>query len=162
MSHRKSIHKKSLAEKYPPSRPCACEICLGYCKRPGWWTVEEATRAITAGYANRMMLEMAPERSFGVLSPAFKGCEADFALDRCSERGCTFLKANRCELYDTGLQPLECRFCHHDRPGLGIQCHTDIEKDWNTPAGRALIVRWSKQTGFWERHITGKLDGITR
>jgi len=33
-----------------------------------WWTVEEAARAITAGYGGRMMLEMSPQRSFGVLS----------------------------------------------------------------------------------------------
>jgi hypothetical protein len=126
---------------------------VGYCRRPGWWTVEEAARAIEAGIANRMMLEMSPDRSFGVLSPAFKGCEVEFALQRYADRGCTFLKKNRCELYGTGLQPLECRYCHHDRPGLGQQCHADIEKDWHTQAGSALVVRWSKLTGFWERSI---------
>jgi hypothetical protein len=162
MPRKKSKHPKNLAEKYPPSKPCSCEICLSYCKRPGWWTVEEAARAIDAGYANRMMLEMAPERSFGVLSPAFKGCEGDFALDRCADRGCTFLKENLCELHGTGLQPLECCFCHHDRPGMGDQCHADIEKEWNTPTGRGLVVRWSKQTGFWERHIIKKVEGPLR
>jgi hypothetical protein len=156
---KKSHHKKTLVEKYPPSKPCSCEVCVGYCKRPGWWTVDEAERAVEAGYASRMMLEMAPERSFGVLSPAFKGCEGDFALERCASQGCTFLKDNLCELFGTGHQPLECRFCHHDRPGLGIRCHADIEKDWNTPGGRALVVRWSKQTGFWERHVSSKQTG---
>lgn len=143
--------RRSLARKYPPSEPCACEICLAYCRRPGWWTVEEADSAIVAGYGGRMMLEMAPDRSFGVLSPAFKGCEANFALDVCSVRGCTFLKDDRCELHGTGFQPLECRFCHHDRRGLGPKCHADIERDWNTSRGRVLVVRWSKLTGFWER-----------
>ena len=162
MSQTKTKHHKTLVEKYPPSKPCSCEICLGYCKRPGWWTVEQAARAIDAGYANRMMLEMAPERSFGVLSPAFKGCEGDFALDPYADRGCTFLRENLCELHSTGLQPLECRFCHHDRPGLGDQCHADIEKEWNTPASRGLVVRWSKQTGFWERHIAKKAEGPLR
>ena len=38
--------KRSLEEKYPPSEPCACEICRAYCARPGWWTVEEARRAM--------------------------------------------------------------------------------------------------------------------
>jgi hypothetical protein len=149
---------KTLAGKYPPSQPCVCEICLAYCKRPGWWTVEEAANVMNAGYANRMMLEMAPERTFGVLSPAFKGCEGDFALEHCADQGCTFLKDNLCELHSTGLQPLECRYCHHDRPGLGEKCHADIEKDWNSPAGRTLVVRWSKQTCFWERHITNKVE----
>lgn len=153
----KRINRKlypSLAQKYPPSEPCSCDICLSFCQRPGWWTVEEAAGAIDAGYANQMMLEMAPENSFGVLSPAFHGCEGNFALDQYARRGCTFLQENRCQLHGTGHQPLECRFCHHDRPGLGDLCHADIEKDWNTPAGRALVVRWSKLTGFWVRHVT--------
>jgi hypothetical protein len=98
-----------------------------------------------------MMLEMSPELTFGVLSPAFKGCEGAFAAQLFAKRGCTFLKDERCELFGTGFQPLECRFCHHDRPGMGPRCHADLEKDWNTPAGRGLVVRWSKLTGFWER-----------
>jgi hypothetical protein len=98
-----------------------------------------------------MMLEMSPDRSFGVLSPAFKGNEVDFARERHSKNGCTFLTDSRCELHGTEFQPLECRFCHHDRQGLGPQCHADIESDWNSVAGRVLVVRWSKVTGFWER-----------
>ncbi len=35
--------------------------------------------------------------------------------------------------------------------GLKEWWHADIEMDWNTPVGRALIVRWSQLTGFWER-----------
>jgi hypothetical protein len=142
--------KKSLIEKYPPSEACDCKICVSYCKRPGWWTVDEANLAIIAGYGGRMMLEMSPQRSFGVLSPAFKGCEVSFATNLYSSRGCTFLIDDRCELFGSGLQPLECRFCHHERVGLGPRCHTDIEKDWNTSAGRALVVRWSNLTGFWQ------------
>lgn len=98
-----------------------------------------------------MMLEMAPDQSFGVLSPAFKGCEVDFASNRYAHHGCTFLHDQRCELYHTGLMPLECRYCHHDRPGLGVKCHVDIEQDWNTPAGASLVVRWGRQTGFLDR-----------
>jgi hypothetical protein len=143
--------KKSLAEKYPPSEPCSCSICVSYCRRPGWWTVEEAARAIEAGYADRMMLEMSPDRSFGVLSPAFRGCEVQFAMNEYASSGCTFLKDARCELHATGLTPLECRFCHHDRSGQGPLCHADIERDWNTAAGRALLVRWSNLTDFWAR-----------
>ena len=145
----------TLADRYPPSPPCACDACRAFCARPGWWTLEEAARAIEAGFGRRMMLEMSPDRTFGVLAPAFKGCEVEFALDQHAHRGCTFLDANRCDLYGTGFQPLECRFCHHDRPGQGQDCHTDIEKEWNTPLGRALVVRWSKLTGFWERTVQG-------
>jgi hypothetical protein len=120
------------------------------CVRPGWWTVKEAARAIKAGYGKRMMLEVSPERSFGVISPAFKGCEGNIALNDYAARGCNFLKNNLCELHGTGFQPLECRVCHHDRPGLGPQCHADIEQEWNAPAGHSLVIRWSKQTGIWD------------
>lgn len=147
----KTPRKKTLAEKYPPSPPCTCDICRAYCARPGWWTVEEAARAIDAGYGRRMMLEMAPDFSFGVLAPAFKGNEMSFALNIFAGRGCTFLHDHRCELHGTGFQPLECRYCHHDRPGLGRQCHADLELDWHSAAGRLLIVKWSKLTGFWQR-----------
>src|SRR4030042_5684957 len=140
--------KKSLPEKYPPSEPCSCEICVTYCKRPGWWTVEEAGRALDAGYGKRMMLELAPELTFGVLSPAFKGCEGNFALNEFSENGCNFFKNSLCELFGTGLQPLECRFCHHDRRGEGEKCHLDIENDWNSHSGRTLIEKWIRLTGF--------------
>jgi hypothetical protein len=153
MSRTKTRRPKTLSDKYTPSEPCSCEICLGYCARPGWWTVAEAEKALDAGYGSRMMLEMAPDRSFGVLSPAFKGNELAFAKELFATQGCTFLKYGRCELYGSGFQPLECRFCHHDRPGQGTLCHADIEKDWNTPSGIALVVKWSKQTGFWEQNI---------
>lgn len=88
------------------------------------------------------MLELAPGNSFGVLSPAFKGNEGTFAFSEFSLQGCTFLKNERCELFDTGLQPLECRFCHHKREGLGKKCHHDIEKKWNSAAGKSLVKQW--------------------
>lgn len=138
----------SLKEKYPPSLPCDCAVCRSYCIRPGWWTVEEAFKAIAAGYGNRMMLEMSPDLSFGVLSPAFKGCEKNFALQEYSHFGCNFLSNGLCELHGTGLQPLECRFCHHARKNLGEKCHSDIEKDWNTPSGQVLVHRWIESTGL--------------
>jgi hypothetical protein len=141
----------SLGDRYPPSPPCDCPVCLGYCARPGWWTVSEAERAIQAGYGSRMMMEMSPDRVFGVLSPAFKGSEGDFARQIYASRGCTFLKEKRCELHGSGFQPLECRYCHHDRVGSGPECHADIAADWNSAQGRALVVRWTKLVGLWPR-----------
>jgi hypothetical protein len=47
-----------------------------------------------------------------------------------------------CELYGTGLEPLECRYCHHLRKGMGEKCHTDIEKDWNSLDGQKLVKEW--------------------
>ena len=142
----------SLAEKYPPSEPCSCSICRSYCIRPGWWTVEEAAKAIEAGYDKRMMLEMSPDFTLGVLSPAFKGCEQDFALQEYSEFGCNFFINGLCELYDTGFQPLECRFCHHLRKGAGEKCHADIEKDWQTLAGQELVKKWVAMSGVLSKY----------
>jgi len=148
MSRKKIGPQRTLPEKYPPSESCSCEICLGYCARPGWWTVEQAAAVIEAGLGNRVMLEIAPELTFGVLSPAFKGCERSIATNRFARNGCTFLKNDRCELHGTGHQPLECRFCHHDRRGLGRKCHADLEKDWKTPNGEALVDKWITQGGL--------------
>ncbi len=142
-------HRTRLEARFPPSEPCACEICLAYCRRPGWWTVREAARVIEAGLGRRMMLELSPNRRFGVLSPAFRGNESYYALNDFAERGCNFLTAdNRCELFGTGLQPLECRFCHHARRGEGPECHRALEKDWDSPAGRRLVERWAAAAGL--------------
>lgn len=142
---------QSLYQQFSPSDPCSCEICLSYCKRPGWWTVNEADRAIEAGYANRMMLEMAPDLCFGVISPAFRGCEVNFASNLFAGNGCTFLKDQRCELHGSGFQPLECRFCHHDRAGEGKKCHYAIEKEWNSLRGKSIVVKWTEITHFKEQ-----------
>ncbi|MHC1781295.1 MAG: hypothetical protein AB9891_00805 [Anaerolineaceae bacterium] len=146
-----------LAEKYPPSEPCACAACLSFCSRPGWWSVQEAGAALKAGLAGRMMLEMAPGAAFGVLSPAFRGNEGAFARQDFTPNGCGFLKDGLCELHGSDLQPLECRFCHHERPGQGQRCHTSLEQDWATPAGQALVVEWARLTGFLDRLKAGGL-----
>jgi hypothetical protein len=146
---KKVKRKRGLEEKYPPSQPCSCDICVAYCMRPGWWTVSEAARAIDAGYAPRMMLEMASDLSYGVLSPAFKGCEGAFALQAYWGHGCTFLKNSLCELFGSGFSPLECRFCHHERKGLGQKCHSDIDMDWRLK-GEQLVKRWVGLVGLWE------------
>jgi len=140
------MNKTHLEKRFPPSQPCSCEICLSYCQRPGWWSVEQAAMALAAGYANRMMLEIAPEFTFGVLSPAFKGNEGNFSLHFFAKRGCTFLNDNLCELFGTGLQPLECRFTHHTRQGLGPVCHSALEKDWYGKEGQRLILQWNEIT----------------
>ncbi len=140
-----------LNELFPASPSCSCEICRGYCRRPGWWTVPEAGLAIRKGLSHRMMLEISPEVTFGVLSPAFRGCEMHLAANAFKNAGCTFFHENGCELYQSGMMPLECRFCHHDRIGSGQPCHTAIENDWNSIAGRKLVVEWSNLTRLWER-----------
>jgi hypothetical protein len=62
-----------------------------------------------------------------------------------------------CELFATVLQPLECRYCHRERPGLGLKCHSVLEKDWRTPVGQALVARWSQFEKMEAYLITGGL-----
>src|SRR5690606_5106051 len=116
--------------------------CSAYCARPGWWSVAEAAAAIQAGYAARMMLELAPDQSFGVLSPAFRGCEGGFALQAFADKGCNFLSEGRSELHGSSFQTCECRFCHNDLAVQAPHCHIDLEKDWMTSAGQALVNQW--------------------
>jgi hypothetical protein len=104
--------------------------------------VEEARCAADAGYGPRMMLEVAPEWTHCVLAPAFRGCEGSVALQEFARRGCCFLTNGLCELHGTPYMPLECRFCHHARHGLGEKCHADIERDWQTPEGQTLVAAW--------------------
>ena len=138
------MKKIDLSIKYPLSEPCGCEICKGYCLRPGWWTVGQAKKVVESIYCARMMVEVSPERDFGVLSPAFKGCEGGIALQAFSGNGCNFYAGGLCELHPTGLLPLECGFCHHDRVGLGLKCHADLEKDWKREVGSQLVGKWLK------------------
>lgn len=152
MKRKKGKRPVSLAEKYPPSEPCSCDVCRAFCSRPGWWTVEEAARAMEAGYGNRIMLEISPEFTFGVLSPAFRGCEGDFALQDHAKAGCNFLRDGLCELHGTGLMPLECRFCHHSRSGQGLICHDDIARDWRTVAGQELVKKWATEFGLYAKY----------
>lgn len=105
-----------------------------------------------AGFASRMMLEMSPELTFGVLSPAFKGNEQNIAMQALAGQGCTFLKKDLCELFGTGLQPLECRFCHHSRPRQGKRCHDALEADWYSKAGQQLVIRWCTDIRLFERY----------
>jgi len=152
MKRKKRKRPSFLVEKYPPSEPCSCDVCRAFCTRPGWWTVEEAARAMDAGYGNRMMLEISPEFTFGVLSPAFRGCEGDFALQDYAKAGCNFFRDGLCELHGTGLMPLECRFCHHSRSGQGLICHDDIAKDWQTAEGQELVKKWASEFGLYEKY----------
>lgn len=140
-----------LYKKFSPSEPCSCKICLKYCKRPGWWTLYEAKKAIDSGFAKRMMLEISPDGNFGVLSPSFKGNEGNYAFQIFSNQSCTFLHNNLCELFGSEFQPLECRYCHHSRKNKGIKCHAAIEKEWNSEASKRLIVEWGNLIGFWNR-----------
>ena len=66
-----------LHQKYTPSEPCSCDICVAYCLRPGWWTLEEARKAIEAGYASRMMFEVSPDQLSISVKDQGNGFQAD-------------------------------------------------------------------------------------
>lgn len=149
----------SLIKRFPPSVGCSCEICKSYCKRPGWWTVDQAAAAVQKGYAYRMMMEVSPALDFAVLSPAFYGCESFIATQEASLNGCNFLKNGLCELHKSGLLPIECAFCHHDRIGQGIICHNAIAEDWKTVKGQKLVLRWQKKVGL-ERKINNMVKNV--
>lgn len=146
-----NIIQHPLRKKFPPSEPCSCSICRSYCIRPGWWLVQEARLAIQNGLANRMMLEISPDKTFGILSPSFKGNEGMIAMQLFSKNYCTFYNDGLCELFGKDYQPLECRFVHHSRKGQGIICHSEIEKDWNTMAGKKLVKEWVQLTNFFDK-----------
>ncbi|WP_455381859.1 hypothetical protein [Salinispira pacifica] len=135
-------HRPNLAVRFPPSLPCRCDTCVGYCRRPGWWTVAEARFAIEAGYGGRMAAEPAPDRSYAVLAPATPGREMSISPWKSGLKPCIFFRYGLCVLFGTGLQPLECRFCHHERRGQGLLCHQAIGAEWRSSAGRRLIERW--------------------
>jgi hypothetical protein len=42
--------------------------------------------------------------------------------------------------------------CCHARPGLGARCHADIEKDWNSKRGQALVDRWAERFDILKRY----------
>ena len=138
----------NLRECFPPSPGCDCNICRGYCKRPGWWTVEQAEHALSKGYAHRMMMEISPDFDFAVLSPAFSGCEGFIATKETAGNGCNFQKEGLCELHGSDIYPLECAFCHHERVGLGKLCHTYIAREWKSLRGQNLVARWQKLVGL--------------
>jgi hypothetical protein len=140
-----------LEDYYSPSLPCDCEICRSYCIRPGWWTIEQASIAIDEGYDAKMMLEIAPDFSFAVLSPAFKGCEGQIAVNEFAKNGCIFFSDGLCELHETSFQPLECKVCHHSSPGKGPKIHYELEKQWNTPQGIDVVIKWMKKTELWDK-----------
>ena len=144
-------HKIKLAELFTPSPACTCQVCKGYCQRPGWWTVDQVSSAINEGLAGRMMLEVAPDFSFAVLAPSFKGCEGLIAINEFSDEGCNFLTNELCELHGTKLQPLECQVCHHNSPGLGAKCHRELEKQWNSVRSQKIVKEWMLLTNFNEK-----------
>jgi len=149
--------RRSLPERYPPSEP-APATCAWPTGAAGWWTVEQADRALDARVRPAHDAGDGAGDDVRVLSPAFRGCEGGFAENRYARPGVQL----------PGRQPLPAAWhrpptarvpvLSHTRPGMGPKCHADIERDWHTPLGRALISEWGRRTasGPAARHIRGR------
>lgn|GEM_PF-598596 len=147
--------------KFPKSPDCACDICSNYCRRPGWFLVEEARSAIDKGLSDRLMLELSADFPFGVLAPAFTDNEGNIALRMHSGKPCTFLKNQKCEIHNETFFPLECRYCHHSRKNMGLQCHLEIARDWNSSKGKRLVRKWIEARQIKLRHAIPAIGQLT-
>jgi Fe-S-cluster containining protein len=141
--------------------PCDCEKCKHECEKvPGWFTPAEATRAIGAGYANRMSLvaEKSPDIAFA-LAPSIVGWEGKstaFAFGRCS-----FLtKEGRCEIHDSGFKPIECRFGYGCRRSAPDYPEPEAMRAlWRTVEGDTAIRLWQSKVGPEGRTLNVLLGG---
>jgi len=124
---------------------CSCEYCRLACEQvPGWFTPEEASKAIDAGYAPR--LSAVVERSTGTVAviPSIVGVEGKYDIFRPGR--CTFLnKEGLCEIHDTGFKPIECRTGYGCKPSVDYPTLEFINNEWNSNAGVAVIQKWEQQ-----------------
>lgn len=145
-------------------KSCACQKCQSEClHNPGWFTPEEAAKAIAAGYARKLMRDwLEPSSKLGnedriyLLAPAARGCEGDDApelefdfveiiFNGLSKGRCVFFDKNgRCELYDSGFKPIQCRTALMCGPCDGYQGNYAVAKLWATPEARRLVEKWEK------------------
>lgn len=145
---------------------CECAECVANCKRyPGWFTPDEAKRAIDAGYANRLMRDYweGEKTPIYVLAPAVVGCEGgDIQPDDAwigAQRGlmawvlgevypgrCTFLADDKCAIHDSGFKPIQCRtaFCQDTENKLW-KSKLDVADLWNTEEGHAVLALWEER-----------------
>lgn len=135
--------------------PITCEGCvegLEMCEtRPCWGTPEDIRRIISAGFANRLMVDWWSGTLDGfdspdIIGPAIAGKEAGYAGARPDGR-CTFLTSDgKCELHALGLKPSEGAIACCKRAHLGgggkHSLHRQIAKTWATQEGQALAAEW--------------------
>jgi Fe-S-cluster containining protein len=124
---------------------CSCKKCKEECRRlPGWFTPEEAAKAIEAGYAPRMsavvQLHHKTSEPITALAPSIAGSEGKRYYHRMGR--CTFLNhLDRCEIHQSGFKPVECRLGFSCRAHT---CPTELEMFamWNTLEGKAAVEKW--------------------
>ncbi len=152
-------------------KTCTCDRCVSACKSyPGWFTPAEASRAIKAGHARKIMRDwLEPSGELGnddkiyVLAGASNGCEGADAPDFADmsmvdiltalfggkkpiKGPCAFLKDKRCTIHDSGFKPKQCRETFGCNPNSGPDNFV-MARLWNTKNGRAVIAEWQKAVG---------------
>jgi Fe-S-cluster containining protein len=124
---------------------CSCKRCKEECRRcPGWFTPEEAVKAIEAGYAPRMsavvQLHHKTLRPITALAPSVIGSEGKRYYHRAGR--CTFLNhLDRCEIHRSGFKPVECRLGFSCRPSTNPN-ELEMFAMWDTPEGKSAVEKW--------------------
>ena len=138
---------------------CRCEKCISGCRRmPGLFAPAQATQAIEAGLADRLMAvgyhddrgtyrALAPLTSpkDGVYHPT--AITPHLRLETASAKGrCTFFTADdRCEIHASGFKPLECASALLCKTSGGdVASNTEIRDAWASPEGRRVIAVWER------------------
>lgn len=115
---------------------------------------DEARRAISAGYGDRLMLDWwflpHPQGKIFVLSPlggnshgqiCDDGDLAGMILGTWTKGGCTLHEKGLCAIHNSGFKPYECRVtfaCNDD----DTDYHKEVAMAWNTPKARAIVDSW--------------------
>lgn len=145
---------------------CTCTACVGACRRnPGWMTPAEASIAIAAGHAGKLMRDwLEPCDKLGnhqriyVLAPAAAGHSGGDApelnwlecmMGTAAKGRCVFLTArNRCAIHASGFKPIQCRAslcCQDDQDSSDFDNYA-VARLWNTRRGRQLVTRCRRLT----------------
>ena len=151
-------------------KACACAKCVDLCRRnPGWFTPQEAAKALAAGLADKLMCDwLEPSNEVGnderifVLAPAADARGGEMAPEWDEMHGggggmfaallgplpykgrCIFFKKDRCAVHDSGFKPRQCV----ENFGCDGQIRADnyeMARLWNNEEGRALIATWREK-----------------
>lgn len=152
---------------------CTCHECVSACEHnPGWMSPADATRAIEAGHAGKLMLdwlepctEVGNKTRIFVLSPAsddrgggmapeveemhgFSSGRCFFGMWLGGERPykgrCVYLKRGRCSIHASGFKPHQCRMSLGCGDNdLGVDNYT-MAKMWRGREPRAVVAEWRR------------------
>lgn len=147
---------------------CTCRECTEACeKNPGWFSPEQADKALMAGHAKKMMLDwldpsskLSNDEEIWILAPAARGFEARKAPDMDEMQGgsgpfshlygdppykgrCVFLENGLCSLHDSGFKPTQCCSALHGQQHKGEwKSNYDMARMWNNPEAQKIVAKW--------------------